>query len=88
MTGDCVARSVAIASGKPYQEVYDRLANGNATQKKTKRASKRTGQHTASHGINVKRKWFQEYMKSIGKLGGQNKLPRLSNDRTIADKLV
>lgn len=28
---------------------------------------------------------FQEYMKSIGKLGGQNKLPRLSNDRTIAD---
>ncbi|MCG9971405.1 GH3 auxin-responsive promoter family protein [Christiangramia crocea] len=30
---------------------------------------------------------FQEYMKSIGKLGGQNKLPRLSNDRKIADKL-
>ncbi|TGD58654.1 GH3 auxin-responsive promoter family protein [Flavobacterium humi] len=30
---------------------------------------------------------FQEYMKSIGKLGGQNKLPRLSNDREIADVL-
>jgi hypothetical protein len=30
---------------------------------------------------------FQEYMKSIGKLGGQNKIPRLSNDRSIADKL-
>jgi hypothetical protein len=30
---------------------------------------------------------FQEYMKSIGKLGGQNKLPRLSDNRTIADKL-
>lgn len=30
---------------------------------------------------------FNNYMKSIGKLGGQNKLPRLSNDRTIADKL-
>jgi phenylacetate-coenzyme A ligase PaaK-like adenylate-forming protein len=30
---------------------------------------------------------FQEYMKSIGKLGGQNKLPRLSNDRIIADFL-
>lgn len=26
---------------------------------------------------------FQDYMKSIGKLGGQNKLPRLSNDRKI-----
>ena len=30
---------------------------------------------------------FQDYMKSIGKLGGQNKLPRLSNDRKIADLL-
>ncbi len=30
---------------------------------------------------------FQNYMKSIGKLGGQNKLPRLSNDRKIADQL-
>jgi len=31
---------------------------------------------------------FQEYMKSIGKLGGQNKIPRLSNDRKIADLLA
>lgn len=30
---------------------------------------------------------FQSYMKSIGKLGGQNKLPRLSDNRGIADKL-
>lgn len=30
---------------------------------------------------------FQEYMKSIGKLGGQNKLPRLSDNRNIVDKL-
>lgn len=30
---------------------------------------------------------FQTYMKSIGKLGGQNKLPRLANDHTIADQL-
>ena len=30
---------------------------------------------------------FQNYMKSIGKLGGQNKLPRLSDNRKIADKL-
>ena len=31
---------------------------------------------------------FQKYMKSTGKLGGQNKLPRLSNDRKIADELI
>ncbi len=30
---------------------------------------------------------FIEYMKSQGKLGGQNKVPRLSNDRKIADEL-
>ena len=30
---------------------------------------------------------FEAYMKSIGKLGGQNKVPRLSNDRKIADAL-
>jgi hypothetical protein len=38
--------------------------------------------------INVVRKnGFIDYMKSIGKLGGQNKVPRLSNDRRIADEL-
>ena len=31
----------------------------------------------------VKKGGFQEYMKSVGKLGGQNKLPRLSNDRKL-----
>ena len=31
---------------------------------------------------------FEAYMKSIGKLGGQNKVPRLSNDRNIADALI
>jgi hypothetical protein len=30
---------------------------------------------------------FREFMKSEGKLGGQNKVPRLANDRKIADKL-
>ncbi|WP_460220423.1 GH3 auxin-responsive promoter family protein [Psychroserpens sp. MEBiC05023] len=35
----------------------------------------------------IKKNGFQNYMKSIGKLGGQNKIPRLSNDRKIADAL-
>ena len=35
----------------------------------------------------VTKNGFQNYMKSIGKLGGQNKVPRLSNDRKIADGL-
>jgi hypothetical protein len=35
----------------------------------------------------VKKNGFIDYMKSIGKLGGQNKVPRLSNDRKLADAL-
>jgi len=35
----------------------------------------------------LKKNAFIEYMKSQGKLGGQNKVPRLSNDRKIADDL-
>ena len=35
----------------------------------------------------VKKGGFQNYMKSVGKLGGQNKVPCLSNDRKIVDTL-
>jgi len=36
----------------------------------------------------LKRNAFIDYMKSLGKLGGQNKVPRLSNDRKIAEGLA
>jgi hypothetical protein len=36
----------------------------------------------------LKKNAFIEYMKSQGKLGGQNKVPRLANDRSIADQLA
>lgn len=35
----------------------------------------------------LRKNGFIDYMKSVGKLGGQNKVPRLSNDRKIADDL-
>ncbi len=35
----------------------------------------------------VPKNGFKYYMKSIGKLGGQNKVPKLSNDRNIANEL-
>lgn len=35
----------------------------------------------------VKKHGFIDYMKSVGKLGGQNKVPRLSNDRKLVDAL-
>ena len=35
----------------------------------------------------LKKDTFINYMRSLGKLGGQNKVPRLANDRKIADAL-
>ncbi|WP_066438578.1 GH3 auxin-responsive promoter family protein [Chryseobacterium sp. CCH4-E10] len=52
---------------------YDDLISGNILQK-----LQITG---------LKKNAFQEYAKSQGKLGGQNKIPRLANDRKIADLL-
>jgi hypothetical protein len=38
--------------------------------------------------IAVPKLGFNNYMKNIGKLGGQNKVPKVSNDRTIAEGLL
>ena len=38
--------------------------------------------------IRIKNNGFNDYMDSLGKLGGQNKIPRLSNNRKIADQLT
>ena len=52
---------------------YDDLITGNILQRLQIRPIQKNG--------------FINYMKSIGKLGGQNKLPRLSNDRKIAEDM-
>ena len=65
-TGDCAARAVAIAAALPYKKVYDQLAEGNATQRTTKNSSKSSGKKTARNGIDTRRKWFKDYMKSLG----------------------
>ena len=38
--------------------------------------------------IKIQKNGFNNYMKDIGKLGGQNKIPRLSNDRKVAKNLI
>ena len=58
LTGDCVCRAVSIATGKPYTEVYETLAQKSSTERKSK-----TGR-SASKGIKVKRKWFHDLMKA------------------------
>lgn len=63
-TGDCVCRSIAIITGLPYETVYEKLADGNATQRLSKYSKKKT--RSASNGINTTRKWFKEYMVALG----------------------
>ena len=36
----------------------------------------------------LKRKSFINFMKLKGKLGGQNKVPRLSNDNILIDEII
>lgn len=64
-TSDCVCRAIAIAAGLPYQEVYDRLADGNATNRRT-RGRRTAGRRSAAQGIYTKSKWFKEYMQKLG----------------------
>jgi hypothetical protein len=61
--GDCVCRSVAIASGKPYAEVYAALAGGTGAQRAGKRGKRSA---SARSGINTGRKWFKDYMTALG----------------------
>ena len=66
------ALAIDIAMQKQNSYYYDLVA-GNVLQ--TLKIKK------------VVKNGFQDYMKSIGKLGGQNKVARLSNDRAIVDLL-
>ncbi|HRN98877.1 MAG TPA: GH3 auxin-responsive promoter family protein, partial [Flavobacterium sp.] len=71
---DLEAFSLALDQAMRKQNIYyDDLIAGNVL---------RTAVVTR-----VARSGFTHYMKSVGRLGGQNKLPRLSNDRSIADVL-
>lgn len=66
--------AAAIEQSMRSQNVYyDDLIQGNVLQSLKIRKVAKNG--------------FQNYMKFIGKLGGQNKIPRLSNDRSIVDQL-
>lgn len=66
LTNDCVTRAIAIVTGLPYLQVYDALAEGCARERKTSRSYGISGHRSASNGINTSRKWFKDYMLSLG----------------------
>lgn len=93
-TGDCVCRSIAIASGKPYSEIYEALSLGNLNQRKSKYDNKTRGTKTAARGINTNRKWFKDYMAQLGfswiptMLIGQGCKVHLSKDQLPSGKII
>jgi len=60
-TGDCVVRAVAIATGKPYQEVYNNLNILGEMERITRRHRHRSNARTG-----IGRKTLTKYMLSLG----------------------
>jgi len=60
--GDCVTRSIAIATGIPYQQVYDAINVLARTERMTKR--KRGQRSSARNG--VFRDTYRRYLYSLG----------------------
>ena len=97
-----VAPHIANGSGKSYHEWFIEFerapADMNAFSKKIDDYLRKKNVYYDDliggnileplHVSVIKKNGFIDYMKSIGKLGGQNKVPRLSNDRRIADELL
>jgi hypothetical protein len=60
-TGDCVCRAVAIATGLPYQQVYDDLAMLGAKEHKYRRRSRKSHPRTGIYIQTTRR-----YLASLG----------------------
>lgn len=63
-TGDCVVRAVTIAANLPYREVYDEISRMQRAQRISKGTLK--GSRSVRNGTYTKRKWFKDYMASLG----------------------
>jgi hypothetical protein len=60
---DCVTRSIAILTQRPYLDVYREISDGAARQRQTRG---RKPVRSARNGIFVQRKWFKDYMMAQG----------------------
>lgn len=58
--GDCVVRSIAIATGKPYHEVYDALNSVRDGLRQTRRIRKSSSRNGVNRAI------YDRYLKTLG----------------------
>ncbi len=64
-SGDCVCRSISIATGKPYREVYDSLNTLAKLEHPSRRKRDDKGSRSSARS-GVYRVTYQKYMESIG----------------------
>lgn len=67
--GDCVTRSIAIATEKPYSEVYDdlfRLAKAYGAERRDKVARRIRGKNDASPRNGMWKQIYRPYLESLG----------------------
>lgn len=70
--GDCVVRAICIATGKPYQEVYDAMWAGikshaaNHRDKTARRISRGKGLSGTTPRNGVSKKVWKPYLESLG----------------------
>jgi hypothetical protein len=60
-TGDCTCRAIAIATGKPYLEVYEALNALGATERKSKRQIGKSNARTGVYKPTIRR-----YLAALG----------------------
>lgn len=60
-TGDCGCRAVAIASGRPYQEIYDLLVAYGKTERESKRKRGKSHPRTGFHSATMRRVLEREF---------------------------
>jgi hypothetical protein len=94
-----VAPQISPEQGLPYHEWFIEFDNEPSSMEEFSKKIDASLQNQNSYYLDlikgkvlqplkitqIQKNGFQEYMKSIGKLGGQNKIARLSNDRKIAN---
>ena len=96
-----VAPETTPDEGLPYHEWFIEFERAPSDINKFSNIIERSMQHQNSYYYDliagnilrplkitqIKPNGFQDFMKIIGKMGGQNKIQRLSNDRKVADGL-
>jgi hypothetical protein len=88
-TGDCGCRAVAIATGRPYQEIYDAIIEEAAKERITKRKRRRSHPRTGVWPATLGRVLFRYQFKWVATMGiGTGCKVHLRSDELPSGRIV